>query len=173
MSRRSREPLFALTLAALFLAGPTPRAQETRPPRTKTYNELRNPYFGQTHQHTGWSFDAAIYNVPQGPEVSYRHARGEKVKHPNGEWVKLELPLDFHVVSDHAEYLGVLRLMFDSNNPLSKHPLAARIVGSGDDVKKSTEAFYGLVKETIQPDGTTKADPTLNAPELKRSNWDE
>ena len=174
MSRIRRSLLWrAAALAAFTLAFAQPATVGAEPAQTPGYNPLRKPYFGQTHQHTGWSFDAAIYNVPQGPENSYRHARGEKVKHPNGEWVQLKLPLDFHVVSDHAEYLGVLRLMFDPTNPLSKHPLAARIVGSGNDVKKATEAFYGLVKETIQPDGSIKADPTLGAPELKRSIWDE
>jgi len=39
------------------------------------------------------------------------------------------LPLDFHSVTDHAEYPGVLRLMFDPNNPLSKHPLASAVIG--------------------------------------------
>ncbi len=140
--------------------------------RTAGYNELRNPYFGQTHLHTGWSFDEAIYDVRLGPENSYRHAR-ERVKHPNGQWVQLKLPLDFHVVSDHAEYLGVLVRMYDPDDPLSEHPLAKDVVGSGDDVEKSTKAFYGLVAQTIQPDGSTKPDPTLDTPELKRTIWDE
>jgi hypothetical protein len=140
--------------------------------RTAEYNEWRNPYFGQTHQHTGWSFDEAIYNVRLGPDNSYRHARGEKVMHPGGYEVQLKLPLDFHVVSDHAEYLGVLIRMYDPDDPLSKHPMAKTIVGSGDDVEASTKAFYGLVSQTIQPDGSTKPDPTLNSPDLKRTIWD-
>lgn len=141
--------------------------------RTEGYNEFRNPYFGQTHQHTGWSFDEAIYNVRLGPDNTYRHARGEKVFHPSGFEVQLKLPLDFMVVSDHAEYLGVLLKMYDPNNPLSKHPLAKDIVGSGNDVELSTKAFYGLVSQTIQPDGSTKADSTLNSPQLKITLWDE
>ena len=47
------------------------------------------------------------------------------MKHPAGYDVQLKVPLDFMVVSDHAEYLGVLRRMADPNDPLSKHPLAA------------------------------------------------
>ena len=141
--------------------------------KTTGYNVLRNPYFGQTHLHTGWSFDEAIYNVTLGPDNTYRHARGEKVKHPSGYDVQLKLPLDFTVVSDHAEYLGVLVRMYDKNDPLSKHPIAEKVVGSGNDIKKSTAAFYGLVKQTIQPDGTTKPDETLNTDELKRTIWDE
>ena len=141
--------------------------------RTAGYDELRNPYFGQTHLHTGWSFDEAIYDVRLGPDNSYRHARGEKVMHPAGYEVQLKVPLDFHVVSDHAEYLGVLVRMYDPDDPLSNHPMAKVVVGSGDDVEASTKAFYGLVSQTIQPDGSTKPDPTLNTPELKRTIWDE
>jgi hypothetical protein len=141
--------------------------------RTAGYNALRNPYFGQTHLHSGWSFDEAIFNVRLGPDNTYRHARGEEVKHPSGEEVQLKVPLDFMVVSEHAEYLGVLVRMYDPSDPLAKHPLAESIVGSGDDVEASTKAFYGLVAATIQPDGTTKPDPVLDAPELKRTIWQQ
>ena len=167
--------LLALVLAALAAASAPGARAETKaePARANGEGVTRNPYFGQTHQHTGWSFDEAIYNVTLGPDNSYRHARGEKVKHPAGYEVQLKVPLDFMVVSDHAEYLGVLVRMYDPKDPLSKHPLAAQVVGSGDDVEKSTKAFYGLVKQTIQPDGSTKPDPTLGSPELERTIWDE
>ena len=151
----------------------TQETTENSNAHTKGYNPERNPYFGETHLHTGWSFDEAIYNVTLGPENTYRHARGEKVKHPNGQTVQLKLPLDFMVVSDHSEYLGVLVRMFDPKDPLSKHPLAKMVVGSGNDLDASTKAFYSLVKQTIQPDGSTKPDPVLSSPELKRTIWDE
>lgn len=141
--------------------------------RTEGYNPLRNPYFGQTHQHTGWSFDAAILDVKLGPETAYKHARGDKVTHPSGYEVQLKIPLDFLSVTDHSEYLGVLLQMYDPNNPVSKNPLAAPIIASGKDVDKSMKAFYGLVANTIQPDGTTKPDPELSSPELKKSAWKE
>jgi hypothetical protein len=141
--------------------------------RTKGYNEFRNPYFGQTHQHTGWSFDAAILDVKLGPDNAYKHARGDKVMHPAGYEVQLKVPLDFLSVTDHAEYLGVLLQMYDPNNPVSKNPLAGPIIASGTDVNKSMKAFYSLVSNTIQPDGTTKADPELSSKELKRSSWSE
>lgn len=140
--------------------------------RTADYNPLKNAYFGQTHLHTGWSFDEAFYNVRVGPENAYKHARGEKVKHPYGYDVQLKLPLDFMVVSEHAEYMGVLIQMYDPNNPLSKHPLAKQLVESGNDEAKSTKGFYTLVSQTIQPDGTTKPDSTLNTSSLKKSVWD-
>ena len=148
-------------------------AEPAAAPRTNGYNELRNPYFGQTHQHTGWSFDEAIYNVRIGPEVAYRHARGETVKHPGGYDVRLKVPLDFLAVSDHSEYLGVLLRMYDPDDPLSRHPLAQEVTSSGNDVTKATKVFYKLVSETIQPDGSIKADPVLADPALKRTIWDQ
>ena len=175
---RARGPIAAAVLAAVagLLLQPVNIASAADPApaaHTKGYNELRNPYFGQTHQHTGWSFDEAIYNVRSGPENSFRHARGEKVKHPGGYDVQLKVPLDFLAVSDHSEYLGVLLRMYDSNDPLSKHPLAAEITSSGNDVTKATKVFYKLVSETIQPDGSIQADPVLADPKLKRTIWDQ
>ncbi len=160
-----------IALALSSLAGSA--VEQAAPAHTKGYNELRNPYFGQTHQHTGWSFDEAIYNVRLGPDTSYRHARGEKVKHPAGYDVQLKVPLDFLAVSDHSEYLGVLLRMYDPNDPLSRHPLALEVTSSGNDVTKATKVFYKLVSETIQPDGSIKADPVLADPELKRTIWDQ
>ena len=151
----------------------TSKTEESQSEKTDGYNVFKNPYFGQTHLHTGWSFDEAFYNVRVGPENAYKHARGDKVKHPYGYDVQLKIPLDFMVVSDHAEYMGVLIQMYDPDSPLSKNPIAKSLVESGDDLELSTKGFYGLVAATIQPDGSTKPDPTLNTMELKRSVWDE
>ena len=76
-------------------------------------------------------------------------------------------------MTDHSEYLGILVQMYDPENPLSKNPIAAKIVASGKDVDKSMKAFYGLVSQTIQPDGSTKQGPELSTPELKRTAWQE
>lgn len=141
--------------------------------KTSGYNEYRNAYFGLQHLHTGWSFDEAMYNNRLGPENLYRHARGEKVKHPYGFEVQLKIPLDFVALTEHAEYMGAIQKMFDPNNPLSKHPLAKDIVESGNDITLSTKAFYGLVSSTIQKDGSAKPDSILNDPQLMRSIWDE
>ena len=42
-----------------------------------------------------------------GPEDSFRFARGEEVISNTGLRAKLARPIDFLVVSDHAEYLGI------------------------------------------------------------------
>jgi hypothetical protein len=67
--------------------------------------------WGDTHLHTTYSPDAfANNNLTATPDVAYRFAKGEPVLHPyNGNRVQLERPLDFLVVSDHAEFMGVVR----------------------------------------------------------------
>ena len=68
-------------------------------------------FFGDTHLHTNYSFDAYLnLNYSADPDTAYRWAKGQPVIHPyNRARVKINTPLDFLVVSDHAEMLGVMR----------------------------------------------------------------
>ncbi len=77
----------------------------------------RDVYFGDTHLHSSYSFDAAMLgNQSLGPDMAYRFARGEAVVANNGMTARLVRPLDFLVVSDHAEMLGLLPHL-QSGNP--------------------------------------------------------
>ena len=69
----------------------------------------RNVYWGDTHLHTKYSPDANLVgNVNLGPDAAYRFASGKEVTANNGMTAKLQRPLDFLVVTDHAEYMGLL-----------------------------------------------------------------
>jgi len=53
-----------------------------RPPMPER-NPDREAYFGETHQHTSWSFDAYIFgNHITGPADAYKYWNGETIKHP-------------------------------------------------------------------------------------------
>ena len=67
----------------------------------------QNVYFGDTHLHTSWSSDIGMAGATLGPDVAYRVSRGETVTSQLGWQVKLIRPLDFVVVADHAENLGL------------------------------------------------------------------
>ncbi len=98
-----------------------------------TFAEDRNAYFGQTHQHTSWSLDAyLIGNRLTGPAEAYEYSMGQTIKHPAGYDVKIKTPLDFQGVTDHSEYVGVMRLVNDPSSPIYKLPIAATLRPSKD-----------------------------------------
>ena len=53
-----------------------------------------------------------------GPEQAYRFAKGEEVVASHGLKVRLIRPLDFLVISDHAENLGLAPMIAESNAEL-------------------------------------------------------
>jgi hypothetical protein len=66
-----------------------------------------NLYWGDTHVHTYLSADAYGLGTRITPDTAYRYARGEIITADNGTEVKIRKPLDFLMVADHAENLGV------------------------------------------------------------------
>ena len=70
----------------------------------------KNVYFGDTHLHTTLSFDAyGDGNTTMGSDEAYRFAKGEELAGHDGLPVRISRPLDFLVVADHAEYMGVVQ----------------------------------------------------------------
>ena len=54
----------------------------------------RDVFFGETHVHTSWSFDAYIFgNHLTGPAEAYGYATGQPIKHPLGYEIKITTPL--------------------------------------------------------------------------------
>jgi len=64
------------------------------------------PLWGDTHLHTGNSFDAGAFGATLTPEDAFNFARGEEVVSSNGIPVKLSRPLDWLVVADHSDNMG-------------------------------------------------------------------
>ncbi|MEM9494901.1 MAG: DUF3604 domain-containing protein [Pseudomonadota bacterium] len=74
------------------------------------------PLWGDTHLHTSNSFDVYLFGTPAStPETAYRFAKGEPVISPaTGERWQMSRPLDFLVVSDHAELMGNAKRVFEN-----------------------------------------------------------
>lgn len=64
-------------------------------------------YWGETHLHTGLSLDAGLFGNTTGHDTAYRLARGEQVTSAGGQPVKLSRPLDFLVITDHSDLMGI------------------------------------------------------------------
>ena len=98
--------LLSIVVLTLTVASTTALAEDYSPYSGEDFP--RNVYFGDTHVHSSWSADAGnMGNRRIGPDEVYRFARGETVTAHNGEAVRLKRPLDFLLLSDHAEYLGL------------------------------------------------------------------
>ncbi len=129
-------------------------------------------YFGDTHHHTANSGDAFMGGNRLDPEKAYRFARGEEVVSSTGVPAKLSRPLDFLVISDHAEGLGVVYEIYDGNPAMTADPTLARwnrMMKAGG--KEAAAAQNELT--SAQAQGTLPApvkDPKLVGPVIK-SVW--
>ncbi len=84
-------------------------------------------FWGDTHLHTTYSADAGMVgNFNLGPADAYRFAQGEQIRANNGMQVKLVRPLDFLVVADHAEYMGLMPLLRGGDPELLRNEVGKR-----------------------------------------------
>lgn len=86
-------------------------------PRCAAHDPLRSVYWGELHVHTALSSDAWLSRVTTTPDQAYRFAKGEPIRIPpldaDGnptQTVRLDRPLDFAAVTDHAESMGLAAL---------------------------------------------------------------
>src|SRR5688572_19211796 len=75
----------------------------------------QRPLWGDQHVHTGWSMDAGVAGATLSPEDAVRFARGEEVTATSGQPVKLARPLDWIVVTDHSDGMGLIAEMKAGN----------------------------------------------------------
>ena len=115
-----------------------------------SYAQTRNPdreaYFGETHVHTSWSLDAWLGGNRTDPGDAYRYFKGEAIKHPLGYDVKIDTPLDWAGVTDHSEYVGVIRLANDPSSPISKVPAAQPLILKSNSTDEKNRVFLYAVK---------------------------
>ena len=128
-SRAFALPLLAAAVTAALMIAATPFAfasDDVPGPAThriqySPYPEKNFPnrvYFGDTHLHTSYSADAGMIGNTLGPDEAYRFAKGETVTSSSGQKARLARPLDFLVVADHAENLGLAPLLMASDPTL-------------------------------------------------------
>ncbi|MFO1376705.1 MAG: DUF3604 domain-containing protein [Steroidobacteraceae bacterium] len=105
-------PLHAQSTRESAALRPVPPAPPAEGHYTSSYPVSNRPFFGDTHLHTCASADAYDSgNRELTAADAFRFAMGEEVTAHNGLRVRLKQPLDFLIVTDHAEYLGGFPLL--------------------------------------------------------------
>ena len=102
----------SVLLVATSSAAQTRTYSESREP-CADYDVLKRPHFGDLHVHTRYSLDASTQGTRTTPDQAYRFARGESIgiqpwldDEAAQRSLQLDRPLDFAMVSDHAELIG-------------------------------------------------------------------
>jgi hypothetical protein len=124
-------------------------------------------FWGDTHLHTSYSYDAGLVGNTLGPDEAYRFAKGEQVISATGVPAKLVRPLDWLVVADHAETLGVPVLIQRSDPTLLKTEIGKKthdLYMQG----KVYEAFeYYALKVLVEGNNP------MDDPGIARTVWEE
>ena len=77
-------------------------------------------FWGDLHVHTAYSLDAYSFGTANSPADAYAFARGQELSTADGNTVKLDRPLDFTAVTDHAEWFDFMYLCTDPS--MEDHP---------------------------------------------------
>ncbi|MES0826592.1 DUF3604 domain-containing protein [Ruegeria sp. SCP11] len=115
-------------------------------------------FFGDTHLHTAYSSDAGLIGGTTTPDDAFRFAKGEEVTSSNGIPARLQRPLDFLVVSDHAENLGLPIALEEEDPSLTENEWGREIVDifAPRTIDAQLAAYEHWFSAVNEPDG---ADP--------------
>jgi len=122
--------LFALSACGLLSScssGGGPPAYATAAAVSAEQSQV---FWGDTHLHTSYSPDAFFFgNTTADPDTAYRYAKGLPVVHPyHKAKIQIGTPLDFLVVADHAEMMGVPLRLFRGDESLTKTKSGRRFI---------------------------------------------
>ncbi len=126
-----------------------------------------NVYFGDTHLHTNISLDSyGDGNTTLGPNEAYRYAKGEEMVGHDGLPVRMSRPLDFLMVADHAEYLGIVPAIAQGDKDLRATEVGKRW-GEMMDKGMMPEVFGEFILDV------TSNKSRLDSPEFANKIWGE
>ncbi len=124
-------------------------------------------FWGDTHLHTAVSVDAGTMNRV-GQEDAFRFARGEEVTTTHGLRARLSRPLDFLVLTDHAEMYGLMPQLLSGDPDILATEAGQRwydMLMTGD-----PDTIFEAAMEIVV--SLSKEDPPINNPKATRKAWE-
>ncbi|TKB45121.1 DUF3604 domain-containing protein [Thalassotalea mangrovi] len=122
-----------------------------------------NVYFGDTHLHTSWSTDSGMAGATLTPDDAYRFAMGETVTSNLGWKAQLRRPLDFIVVADHAENLGLADFIRREDPILMKNEQGRKWV----EMTKAGKGYDAFIEWLRAEDNDL-----IDDPKMVKAAWD-
>ncbi|UCF47703.1 MAG: DUF3604 domain-containing protein, partial [Myxococcales bacterium] len=144
------------------------------PPAYATASAVRaepsQVFWGDTHLHTSYSPDAYFFgNNTADPDTAYRYAKGYPVVHPyHKAKIQIGTPLDFLVVADHAEMMGVPFRLGRGDERLTKTATGKRLIKMLQ-AGKGQEVFV----EFLDRINNNKPYKELDGEDVRKSVWAE
>jgi len=181
--------LFALTitLSALALAAcgkddskssTAGKSESTEAPKSApmaSAKKMASPgetqlFWGDTHLHTNYSPDAyALLTTTADPDTSYRFAKGLPViADLSRSRIQIGTPLDFLVVTDHAEFMGIVPELAAGNELLGKTELGRQWIKLLGENKGSEVVNNMLALSQTNPAALLP----MNSVEIRKSVWE-
>jgi hypothetical protein len=137
-------------------------------------NSDRELLWGDTHLHTINSADAfGSGKAAADIDTAYRFAKGYPVVHPRTKMrIRIDRPLDFLVVSDHAENLSVPIRIARSDAGVLTNPTGHRLWELYKE--KGARALSSAVMALALPPVEAKAQwDALNVPDIRQPAWND
>lgn len=166
--------LLVALLAALF-SPQIPFASPQAP--CDRYHPEREAFFGDLHVHTALSSDAFAFNVRLGPADAYRYAFGETVRLPPNDAegvgtrsVKIDRPLDFAAVTDHAEFLGEGVICNNPDHPNAGAEFCEIVHEPGG---RHPKLLMRIMSPIVWRDEQVCGEGNLDCIAASRSSWEE
>lgn len=111
----------------------------------------RRALFGDLHVHTSYSMDAFLFDTRSTPRDAYRFAQGETIaiapldaEGKSTRPQKIDRPLDFAAVTDHAENIANVALCTRPESPVFSSESCR--VYRGENVEERPTSFLDLVR---------------------------
>ena len=168
-------PLLSATLGVLLLSALPALAQDAGTPTKQSLSDAytgkayspyggRNfperPLWGDSHLHTSLSMDAGLFGNRLPPTEAYRFARGEEVVSSSGQPLRLSRPLDWLVVADHSDGMGLVGDIASGKPELLAYEQSARWIKG---MKEGGEAGVAAALDLITTFSNDKMDPAMLA----------
>ena len=118
------------------------------------------PLWGDSHLHTRLSMDAGLFGNRLSPTEAYRFARGEEVVSSTGQAVRLGRPLDWLVIADHSDGMGLVGDIASGSPALLAYEQARRW---NQGMTEGGDAAVAAAIDLIETFSQAKMDPEMFA----------